>query len=313
MAKAPGKSHREGISLIELSELFPDEQAAREWFEGQVWPDGRRCPRCGCASTAEVKNEKPMPYRCRSCRQFFSVRTGTVLERSKLPLRKWAFGIYICATSLKGVSSMKLHRDLKITQKTAWFMAHRIREAWVSEGGLFAGPVEVDEGFFGGLEKNRHASKRQKLGRGPVGKTAVVAAKDRATGRVDARVVPSVDAGTLQPFVVEHTEAGTEVFTDDHGAYRGMPGVKHRTVRHSVGEYVDGQAHTNGVESFWAMLKRGYHGTYHHLSPKHLQRYVDEFAGRHNIRNSDTIDQMNSIVAGMIGRRLMYRGLVKDS
>ena len=173
----------------------------------------------------------------------------------------------------------------------------------------FEGPVEVDEAFFGGLEKNKHSHKKLHEGRGAVGKTAVVAAKDRATGEISAQVVPSTDAATLQPFVIERTERGAEVFTDDHGAYRGMPGVKHQTVKHSVGEYVDGMAHTNGVESFWASLKRGYHGTFHHVSAKHLDRYVGEFSGRHNARSLDTIDQMSALVRGMDGKRLRYRDL----
>ena len=240
----------------------------------------------------------------------FTVKTGTPMERSKIGYRDWAFGVYLVTTGLKGVSSMKLHRDLGLTQKTAWFMMHRLREGLKTSSEPFTGPVEVDEAFFGGLEKNKPAHKKLRQGRGTVGKTAVVAAKDRPTGQVTAKVVDSTDAETLQPFVVEHTDAGAMVFTDDHGAYRGMPGVEHRTVRHSVGEWVNGQAHTNGVESFWASLKRGYHGTYHQMSEKHLQRYVDEFSGRHNIRDLDTVDQMGRIAQGMAGKRLSYRQLV---
>ena len=201
---------------------------------------------------------------------------------------------------------MKLHRDLGVTQKTAWHLAHRIRETWQDDPGPFAGPVEVDESFFGGLESNKHSHKKLRAGRGTVGKTVVAGAKDRATGRVNASVVASTDAASLQPFVVEHTRPGAEVFTDEHGAYRGIPGVKHQTVKHSVGEYVAGMAYTNGVESFWSMLKRGYHGTYHQMSAKHLQRYTNEFSGRHNARELDTADQMGAVAAGLAGRRLTY-------
>ena len=157
----PGKSHRKGISLLDLAEMFPTEEAATEWFEEQVWPTGRACPKCGDTETSEVPSRKPMPYWCKGCRSYFSVRTGTALERSKVPLRKWAFAVYIVTTSLKSVSSMKLHRDLGVTQKTAWFMLHRLREAWATgDAGMFEGPVEVDETYMGGKEKNEAGSRQ---------------------------------------------------------------------------------------------------------------------------------------------------------
>ena len=308
--KGPGKSHREGISLTELADIFPDEAAAVAWFESQVWPDGRYCGHCGSLNTRPVANAKPMPYWCTDCRSYFSVRTGTAIEKSRLPLRKWAFAIYINVTSLKSVSSMKLHRDLKVTQKTAWFMLHRLREAWNrQEDGAMAGPVEVDETYVGGREKNKHAKKKQRLGRGGIGKAIVVGAKDRATNEVRAEVVEDANSLTLRAFVIRHAEMGATVYTDDASAYKGIP-FEHESVRHSVGEYVRDMAHTNGIESFWATLKRAQKGTFHKISPKHLQRYVNEFAGKHNIRDQDTIDQMNAVIAGMVGKRLMYRDLV---
>ena len=251
--KAPGKSHREGITLMQLTDMFPDNVTASAWFESLVWPDGRHCPRCGGTETREASKTSGLPYYCPACQRAFSVRIGTALERSKVSMRQWVFAIYLDMTSLKGVSSMKLHRDIGVSQKTAWFMLHRIREAWASEReALFSGPVEADETYIGGKRKNMPKGKRAKLtGRGAVGKAAVVGAKDRTTKHVSARVVERTDAHTLQGFVRERTAPGAKVFTDDANAYEGLGnGFDHETVRHSVGEYVRGMAHTNGIESF---------------------------------------------------------------
>ena len=236
--KSPGKSDREGITMVQLCDMFPDEDSAREWFESRVWQDGRYCPRCGSTRTHDA-GHNDMPYRCSDCRGYFSVKTGTVMGNSHLPLRKWAFAIYLHLTSLKGVSSMKLHRDIGVPQKTAWFMLQRIRKAWESDDKPFTGPVEVDETYMGGRERNKHSKDKIRAGRGTVGKTAVVGAKDRKTNKVCAKVVKTTDAKTLQKFVVD----GATVYTDDASAYKGMP-FDHMSVRHSVGEYVDGMAPT---------------------------------------------------------------------
>ena len=316
MKKAPGRSHREGLSLIELFEMFPTEEAATKWFESQVWPTERCCGHCGSLNTHDVPNRKPMPYWCTDCRHYFSVRTGTPIARSNVPLRKWAVAIYICLTSLKSVSSMKLHRDIKVSQPTSWFMLHRIREAWANKtSGNFEGPVEVDESYFGGTRRNMSNSRRKALadtGRGPVGKTAVVGIRDRATKQVRARVTERVDSENLQGFVIENTRPGAKVYTDDASAYDGLP-FAHESVRHSVSEYVKDMAHTNGVESFWATLKRAHKGTFHKLSPKHLDRYVQEFAAKHNMRDSGTLAQMRNTVAHLVGRNLLYRDLIADN
>ena len=306
--KAPGKSHREGVTLMQLSDLFPTEDSAREWFEARLWPAGRCCPRCGGTQTIEASHET-MPFWCPDCRHHFSVKCGTVMEKSKLPLRKWGYAIYLHLASLKGVSSMKLHRDIGVRQATAWHMLQRIRKAWESKEPLFAGPLEVDETYLGGKESNKHESLKLKAGRGTVGKSTVIGAKDRKTNKVKAKVVKGTDAKTLQGFVVAAALAGATVYTDDHKGYYGLP-FKHEAVKHSISEYVRNPAHTNGIESFWSMLKRGYHGTYHHMRPKHLGRYVEEFAGRHNVRELNTIDQMGWLVRGMAGKRLPYKELI---
>ncbi|MDE0177158.1 MAG: IS1595 family transposase [Gammaproteobacteria bacterium] len=314
--KAPGKAHRKGITLIQVMDMFPTEAAAVEWFESVLWDGQRCCGKCGSLRTTEASH-KHMPYWCSDCRSYFSVRTGTPMARSKVPLRKWAVAIYLCITSLKSVSSMKLHRDIGVSQATAWFMLHRIREAWVgdSDGGDFSGPVEVDETYVGGRRANMSNAKRKALadtGRGAVGKTAIVGAKDRASNRVTAKVVRSTDKDTLQGFVADTAAPDAAIYTDEAAAYQGLP-FDHETVKHSVLEYVRGQIHTNGVESFWSMLKRAHKGTFHKISPKHLDRYVQEFAAKHNMRESDTLAQMRDTVVRLVGRNLLYVDLTADN
>ena len=314
--KAPGKSHRKGISLVEIMRRFPDDATAEAYFVEQRWPDGVACPHCGSTNVQSGTKHKTMPYRCREkeCAKRFSAKTGTVMEGSKLGFQIWMVATFLLSTNLKSVSSMKLHRDLDITQKSAWFLAHRLRRALDREGGKFSGPVEVDETYFGGKRKNMSNAKRKELaeqgaGRGTVGKVAVVGIKDRETKHVRAKVVENTDKATLQGFVVDHTAPGATVYTDEASAYEGLP-FPHEAVKHSVSEFVRGMAHTNGAESFWSMLKRAHMGTFHKMSPKHLDRYVTEFAGRQNVRESDTIDQLGAMVEGMEGKRLTYEELI---
>ncbi len=213
MVQAPGRSDRDGITIIELMQMFPTDDAARKWLEAHVWPDGRHCPHCGSENTTENKGKsESRPYHCRDCSQHFSVRIGTIMEGSRLSFQKWVFAIYLHMTSLKGVSSMKLHRDLGITQKTAWFMLQRIREAFKRDDDEppLGGPVEVDESFIGGLRKNKSNAKRKEAeGRGAVDMTAVVGAKDRGSNEVRADVIQNTDAATLVAFVMENAAQGS--------------------------------------------------------------------------------------------------------
>ena len=247
------------------------------WFEELRWPgEQRECPRCFSERTRPVKSSKPMPYWCAECRKYFSVKTGTAMEASNIPLRKWVIGMYLMTTSLKGVSSMKLHRDLDIAQSSAWFMAQRIREGWNVHYDDFEGPVEADETYIGGKPRKGQS----KRGRG-TNKQPVIGIRDRATNLIDAKPIPNVGKQVLHEFVQGKTREGATVYTDGWKEYIGVS-QHHETVNHGSKEYVRGQAHVNGIESFWGLLKRGYQGVYRKMSPKHLHRYVNEFAGRHN-------------------------------
>ena len=309
--KAPGKAYREGITLVELTRMFPSDEAAETWFRGRWWPDGPHCPHCGTTNVQCDVKHPTMTHRCRECRSrpLFSMKTGTLMEGSKLGYQTWAFAVYLVTTNLKGVSSMKLHRDLGVSQKTAWHLAHRIREAWKANNPAFVGPVETDTTYIGGKLGNMHAKKRKAARQKPdLGKSVATGVKDRASGAVSAQTVEYADKPTLQGFVRAHTAEGAKVYTDEARAYLGLP--NHEAVNHGAGKYVEGDVHVQGLEAFWSMLKRGYHGTYHHWSPKHGDRYLAEFAGRNNVREADTIDQMEKLVANMVGRRLTYQMLV---
>ena len=299
------------MTLLELAEQFPDDQAARDWFERLRWDGQRQCGHCQSENTKAVPKEKPMPYWCSDCKKYFSVRTGTPMAASNLPLKKWAWAFYLMTVHPKGVSSIQMAKHLGVSQKTAWFLMHKVRECWDLPTEPAEGPVEVDETYVGGLNKNRHGKKKLWNANGTVGKTHVIGLRDSATGKVRAKVIHTPNQETLSGFVNANVGPEALVYTDEHSGYDWVTNP-HEVVKHSQKEYVRGDIHTNSIESFWAILKRSYKGVYHYMSPKHLDRYVREIAGRYNARRLDTLEQMRLLALGMVGKKLEWKDLVTE-
>ena len=306
----------ETISVPQLYKRFPDDTACRAWFEQVRWSGQPVCPHCGGIEDIKAPApSKPTSYWHKACRKSFTVTTGTCLHSTKKPLQDWIYTFYAVLTGRKGVSAMQLSKELGVQYRTAWHMLHRVREACKGEDFKLANVVEVDEIYVGGKERNKHKSKKRKAGRGPVGKTPIIGARERG-GKVAAEPVSATDARTLINFVEAHTEQGATVYTDDAAAYTALPTIlnqyQHESVKHSVGEYVRGEIHTNGIESVWSIFKRSVTGTWHHVSNKHLGRYVNEAAFRLNEGNCemDTLDRMESLANGIGGKKLSYKDLV---
>jgi transposase-like protein len=307
------------ISTFQLFALFPDEETARVYLEDRLWPSGPVCPDCKSSERVSAlgtcATRKAGFYRCLACNFDFTIRTNTIFERSKVPLHKWLYSMYLLVTARKGISSLQLGKEIGVTQKTAWFILGRLREACGGPDGpldKLRGIIEIDECFVGGKEANKHESKKLHAGRGAVGKLAVLGMRER-NGRTRAKVTEIRSLDNVHSEIHGNIEVGSQIYTDDHVLFNDLDGLfySHSSVNHSAGEYKRGAAHTNSIESVWAVLKRGLHGVYHHASKKHLFRYVDEFTWRLNEGNVEnhTLARLGSFVDATAGKRLTYERL----
>ena len=299
---------------MSLMAYFKDEQICKDYLETIRWNGSIKCAYkdCGCTKVYKCAGR----YKCSECERIFSVRVGTIFEDSKIPLQKWFAAIYLITSHKKGISSLQLHRDLGITQKTAWFLLHRVRTTLGLNIGTdkFTGTCEADETFIGGKNKNRHAHKKveNSQGRSFKDKSPVAGVIERG-GELRAKQVPDTKGFNLKSFIVKNIAFGSEINTDEWWGYNGLAAAfKHNVVKHNEGQYVNGNTHTNTLEGFWSLLKRGVVGIYHSMSNKRLQKYIDEFVFRYNTRNHSEANRFD-LMLNNIATHITYEQLINST